>query len=86
MAKDQNLRSKLAVVTGASKLSGMGAATAIALAERGADVRLSSLHFPEPIHIYTFPFWQLTLHRSRSTTAQMLPLQQRWLNVSRRLE
>jgi len=40
MAKDQNLRGKLALVTGASKLSGIGAATAIALAERGADIAI----------------------------------------------
>ena len=38
MGKDQALRGKLAIVTGASKLSGIGAATAVALAEQGANV------------------------------------------------
>jgi NAD(P)-dependent dehydrogenase (short-subunit alcohol dehydrogenase family) len=38
MAKDQYLAGKLAIVTGASKLTGIGAATAIALAKHGANV------------------------------------------------
>jgi 3-oxoacyl-[acyl-carrier protein] reductase len=39
MAKDQYLEGKLAIVTGASKPNGIGAATAYALAEHGANVR-----------------------------------------------
>ena len=35
-----SLKGKLAIVTGASKLNGVGFATAKALAEQGADVRL----------------------------------------------
>jgi NAD(P)H-hydrate repair Nnr-like enzyme with NAD(P)H-hydrate dehydratase domain len=38
MAKDQYLAGQVAIVTGSSKLSGIGAATAIALAEHGANV------------------------------------------------
>jgi NAD(P)-dependent dehydrogenase (short-subunit alcohol dehydrogenase family) len=38
MVKDQYLAGKVAIVTGASKLSGIGASTAIALAEHGANV------------------------------------------------
>ena len=38
MVKDQYLAGKVAIVTGASKISGIGAATAIALAEHGANV------------------------------------------------
>ena len=38
MVKDQYLAGKVAIVTGASKISGIGAATAIELAEHGADV------------------------------------------------
>jgi NAD(P)-dependent dehydrogenase (short-subunit alcohol dehydrogenase family) len=38
MGKDQYLHGKLAIVTGASKLNGIGAAAAIALAEHGANV------------------------------------------------
>ena len=38
MGKDQQLRGKLAIVTGSSKPSGIGAATAVALAEQGANV------------------------------------------------
>jgi hypothetical protein len=44
MAKDQFLAGKLAIVTGASKHNGIGAATAYALAEHGANV--SSLPIP----------------------------------------
>ncbi|KAH8705806.1 hypothetical protein BGW36DRAFT_457187 [Talaromyces proteolyticus] len=40
MSKDQYLSGKVAIVTGSSKLSGIGAATAIALAEHGANVAL----------------------------------------------
>jgi len=40
MEKDKYLRGKLAIVTGASKPTGIGAATAVALAERGANVRI----------------------------------------------
>lgn len=39
MAKDQYLAGQVAIVTGSSKLSGIGAAAAIALAEHGANVR-----------------------------------------------
>jgi NAD(P)-dependent dehydrogenase (short-subunit alcohol dehydrogenase family) len=39
MAKDQYLAGKLAIVTGAAKPNGMGAAIAYALAEHGANVR-----------------------------------------------
>ena len=38
MAKDQYLAGKLAVITGAGKLNGIGAAAAYALAEHGANV------------------------------------------------
>jgi 3-oxoacyl-[acyl-carrier protein] reductase len=38
MAKDQYLASKLAIVTGASKANGVGAATAYTLASHGANV------------------------------------------------
>ena len=38
MAKDQYLAGKLAIVTGAGKPNGIGAAAAYALAEHGADV------------------------------------------------
>lgn len=38
MAKDQYLAGQVAIVTGASKLTGIGAASAIALAEHGANV------------------------------------------------
>jgi NAD(P)-dependent dehydrogenase (short-subunit alcohol dehydrogenase family) len=38
MAKDQYLAGKLAIVTGAGKPNGIGAATAYALAEHGANV------------------------------------------------
>ena len=41
MGKDQYLQGKLAIVTGASKPNGIGAATAIALAEHGANVSVS---------------------------------------------
>lgn len=37
-AKDQYLAGLVAIVTGASKLSGIGASSAIALAEHGANV------------------------------------------------
>ena len=42
MGKDLPLHGKLAIVTGSSKPSGIGAATAVALAEQGANV---GLHF-----------------------------------------
>lgn len=38
MAEDKYLAGKVAIVTGASKISGIGAAAAIALAEHGANV------------------------------------------------
>jgi NAD(P)-dependent dehydrogenase (short-subunit alcohol dehydrogenase family) len=38
MAKDQYLAGKLAIVTGAGKPNGIGAAAAYALAEHGANV------------------------------------------------
>jgi 3-oxoacyl-[acyl-carrier protein] reductase len=38
MAKDQYLAGKLAIVTGASKANGIGAATAYSLASHGANV------------------------------------------------
>jgi NAD(P)-dependent dehydrogenase (short-subunit alcohol dehydrogenase family) len=38
MAEDKHLAGKVAIVTGASKISGIGAAAAIALAEHGANV------------------------------------------------
>ncbi|KAN0075090.1 hypothetical protein V8E54_007701 [Elaphomyces granulatus] len=38
MAKDQYLAGKLAVITGAGKLNGIGAAAAYALAEHGANI------------------------------------------------
>jgi 3-oxoacyl-[acyl-carrier protein] reductase len=38
MAKDQYLAGKLAIVTGASKANGIGAATAYTLASHGANV------------------------------------------------
>ena len=38
MAKDQSLAGKLAIVTGGGKPNGIGAATAYALAEHGANV------------------------------------------------
>ncbi|KAI0198140.1 hypothetical protein F4808DRAFT_437214 [Astrocystis sublimbata] len=38
MARDQHLKGKTAIVTGSSKLNGIGAAIAIALAEHGANV------------------------------------------------
>jgi len=60
MDKDQYLRGKLAIVTGASKPSGIGAATAIALAERGANVgdfdtfkelAIPPISLPPPSHV-----------------------------------
>lgn len=39
----QYLKGKVAIVTGAGKLNGIGAASAIALAEQGADVRFTSM-------------------------------------------
>ena len=45
MGKDQPLRGKLAIVTGSSKPSGIGAATALALAEQGANVRVHFFDF-----------------------------------------
>jgi 3-oxoacyl-[acyl-carrier protein] reductase len=45
MAKDQYLAGQVAIVTGASKLTGIGAASAIALAEHGANV-CSNLQLP----------------------------------------
>jgi len=39
MAKDQYLAGKLAIVTGAGKATGIGAATAYTLASHGANVR-----------------------------------------------
>ena len=45
MGKDQPLRGKLAIVTGSSKPSGIGAATAVALAEQGANVRVHFFDF-----------------------------------------
>ncbi len=38
MAKDQYLAGKLAIVTGAGKANGIGAATAYTLASHGANV------------------------------------------------
>jgi len=46
MAKEQYLAGKVAIVTGSSKLNGIGAATAIALAEHGANVRYPERGFP----------------------------------------
>jgi NAD(P)-dependent dehydrogenase (short-subunit alcohol dehydrogenase family) len=40
MSKEQYLAGKVAIVTGASKVVGIGAATAVALAEHGANVSL----------------------------------------------
>jgi NAD(P)-dependent dehydrogenase (short-subunit alcohol dehydrogenase family) len=45
MSKEQYLAGQLAVVTGASKLVSIGSATALALAEHGANV----------LFIHTFP-------------------------------
>jgi 3-oxoacyl-ACP reductase-like protein len=39
----QYLKGKVAIVTGAGKPNGIGAASAIALAEQGADVRFTSI-------------------------------------------
>lgn len=39
MAKDQYLAGQVAIVTGSSKMSGIGAASAIAIAEHGANVQ-----------------------------------------------
>jgi NAD(P)-dependent dehydrogenase (short-subunit alcohol dehydrogenase family) len=38
MVKEKYLAGKVAIVTGSSKLNGIGAATAFALAEHGANV------------------------------------------------
>ena len=38
MGKEQYLAGKLAIITGASKPSGIGSATAVSLAEHGANV------------------------------------------------
>jgi NAD(P)-dependent dehydrogenase (short-subunit alcohol dehydrogenase family) len=39
MAPQGYLKGKVAIITGASKMNGIGAATAFAMAEQGADVR-----------------------------------------------
>jgi 3-oxoacyl-ACP reductase-like protein len=46
----QLLKGKTAIVTGSSKLNGIGAASAIALAEQGANVRLLSTSFKTRNH------------------------------------
>lgn len=73
MGKDQALRGKLAIVTGASKLSGIGAATAVALAEQGANVGAHFLAF----HCYR-ALWPLFFNQCGFTfyclfTRQVLP-------------
>jgi NAD(P)-dependent dehydrogenase (short-subunit alcohol dehydrogenase family) len=46
MSKDQYLAGKIAIVTGASKPNGIGAATAYTLASHGANVSTNSFRPP----------------------------------------
>lgn len=62
MGKDQALRGKLAIVTGASKLSGIGAATAVALAEQGANVGAHFLAFHCYRALWPLFFNQMWIH------------------------
>jgi hypothetical protein len=66
MGKDQYLAGKLAIVTGSGKPNGIGAATAYALAEHGANVSLSranagSMPLPAP-RPFLFPCWKCMGH------------------------
>jgi NAD(P)-dependent dehydrogenase (short-subunit alcohol dehydrogenase family) len=66
MAKDQYLAGKLAIVTGAGKPNGIGAATAYALAEHGANVS----SYDGVIAIETDrEQWQVVIHYGKSSVA-----------------
>jgi 3-oxoacyl-[acyl-carrier protein] reductase len=50
MSSEQYLAGKTAIVTGSSKLNGIGAATALAFAKHGANVSLHSFTPLSPCH------------------------------------
>jgi hypothetical protein len=72
MANDQYLAGKLAIVTGASKANGIGAATAYSLASHGANVNdlLLSLH---SFFFFVLLQSQLIFPRLSFTMAEMVP-------------